>query len=742
MRMSARKEQLLVAGGVLAVLVLLLARSLPRTLDLVPPDTSLLTAHLLLEMFAVTIAALIFTVTWHTIDERANPGASVLIAGFLVVAVCDLMHALTYAGMPDLLGPTSTPRAVFFWLMGRTAEVLTLGAVALGGMPFLRRRTAIAAGLALAAGLVLFGSYGLAAFPATFIPGAGVTPFKAGYEATLCALNAAVALALYRRARVSGESRYLLMAASAWVIGVGELAFTSYVEPSDFLNLFGHVYKLCGYALLYWSTYIGAVRAPYEAQIASERRALESEQRIRTLSDNLPHCVVYQVVREADGSMRFLHMSEAIERIFGISVAEVLADSAVLYRQVHPDDNALLRAAADESARTLCLFDVTVRIRDRAGRQHWVQLVSAPRRLEDGRICWDGVQIDISEQYLALAREREKEALLAAVVDSASDAIIGTDHDGRISLFNPAAERIFVYPAPAMLGRPFGALLAPAPEVPLQRRLGFSRVQGRRADGAVLELEMSVSPAQVNQQQGFTVILRDVTERVRTERALVRYQIELTELTQALLAQEKATAGRLAQVLHDQLGQTLAAIRIDFVDDAVLADAGHAARHARVDRLIDQAIREVRQVLVELRPTVLDERGLYEALRNELANPRLSAAGVDIDLVAPDSLQAQRWSGDVEYAAFMVAREAIANAVRHARASQVSIVLEGGAAALRLEIRDNGRGFDAASTAVRPGHLGMIGMRERSIAIGARFEAQSQPGKGTAICLLWQEREA
>jgi hypothetical protein len=229
-----------------------------------------------------------------------------------------------------------------------------------------------------------------------------------------------------------------------------------------------------------------------------------------------------------------------------------------------------------------------------------------------------------------------------------------------------------------------------------------------------------------------------VTDRVRTERSIVQYQLELTELTHQLMAQEKATASRLAQVLHDQLGQTLTAMRIDFVGEAQFADPAQNARHARVDRLIDLAVREVRQVLVELRPTLLDERGLVEALDNELRTRRVAADSLHLLLDAPAGLATQRWDADVEYAAFMVAREAIGNALRHAKATLVRVTLSGGAGALHLEVTDNGVGFATDTPTARPGHLGMVGMRERSIAIGARFEVRSSPGGGTSVCLAWE----
>ncbi len=471
---------------------------------------------------------------------------------------------------------------------------------------------------------------------------------------------------------------------------------------------------------------------------------------MRTLSNNLPSSMVYQVTRDAAGRMRFLQVSDGCERLYGIAAAEMLLDAYVMYDRIEPEDRAQLRAAADRSSTAMSTVDMPVRVRHRDGSQRWIRIVSAPRRIEDGLVCWDGIQTDITQERAIQARERESAAMLQAVVESANDAIVGVDATGRITVFNPAAQRIFRYPAAAAIGRPITLILADdgaaapapaggAPAIDLAERLGASRLRGLRSDGARLELEMSVAELQVNGQQYFSAIIRDVTDRVRTERALVQYQVELTELTQALLAQERSTTSRLAQVLHDELGQTLAAIRIDFVTDVPLAGADEQARHARVDRLIDQAVREVRGVLAELRPAVLEDAGLVEALENDLATPRMAPAGIAVELSVSPGLRAQRWDAKVEYAAFMVAREAIGNALRHARATRVQVDVVGSASLLRLEVRDNGAGFETSEQSARPGHLGMVGMRERSIAIGARFEVRSVVGAGTSVVLTWRE---
>ncbi len=94
---------------------------------------------------------------------------------------------------------------------------------------------------------------------------------------------------------------------------------------------------------------------------------------------------------------------------------------------------------------------------------------------------------------------------------------------------------------------------------------------------------------------------------------------------------------------------------------------------------------------------------------------------------------------EVTIDAFMVAREALANALQHARPGRVTLRLEGGPRWLRLQVQDDGRGPAPSAAAARPGHLGMVGMRERSIAIGARFEVGAAPGGGTLVALHWED---
>jgi signal transduction histidine kinase len=232
----------------------------------------------------------------------------------------------------------------------------------------------------------------------------------------------------------------------------------------------------------------------------------------------------------------------------------------------------------------------------------------------------------------------------------------------------------------------------------------------------------------------------EVSQRQETEKALEQHREELASFSRRLLQQEKETTRRLAQALHDELGQTLAAMRLIY--DAH-AGSGNAATPnglmRQLDQLIADANRQVRQVLIDLRPPLLDEQGLAAALDNELSQRRRLADGVTLQLLAGAAPSGPRWPSEVEYAAFMIAREAVQNALRHARAGAVRVELTAAGEELSLSVGDDGCGLPHEAVPVAAaGHLGMVGMRERAAAINGTLDVYSSPGQGTLIQLRWR----
>ena len=422
--------------------------------------------------------------------------------------------------------------------------------------------------------------------------------------------------------------------------------------------------------------------------------------------------------------------------------------TALFAALLHPDDLAPWRAAlrAHLSRRQPYLLEYRARHAD--GHWRWFQT--------QGQAVWDaqgratymaGTAFEITERKQAEIALRESETYRRQLFEQLADGVLLIDWQLRLHDANPQALAMLGYRREALLQLSATDLLADFERhrvAPLVAALMSGRPQ--LADWEFLRQDGSRFPAEVNARaldgQRFLAVLRDTSLRRAAEQALLDFQFELSQLAQRLLTQEKATTQKVAQALHDHLGQTLAVARLKL--DACIGvhragmPAALQAQAEQISLLLDQAVREVRQVLADLRPPLLEEQGLAAALDNEIRTRGVLVSGADVLLI--DDLQArgQRWPAAVEYAAFMVAREAITNALRHAGAGLIRVLLGGGQYALRLEVIDDGCGIAQPLVRGRPGHLGMVGMRERAIAIGARFAALPEPAGGTRVSLHWE----
>jgi len=194
----------------------------------------------------------------------------------------------------------------------------------------------------------------------------------------------------------------------------------------------------------------------------------------------------------------------------------------------------------------------------------------------------------------------------------------------------------------------------------------------------------------------------------------------------------------LAHELHDELGQTLTALKLRMQLGARAAGLpGDGANEAIA--LVDDLITRVRRMSVDLRPPLLDEVGLVPALRAYLES-QSAVSGVAMELEEGTEKTPLHLDGrlppDLEIACFRVAQESITNALRHASAHQVTVLIVKRASAITLSVRDDGRGFDVANTldaAAADGHLGFVGMRERVRARGGTFHVTSFPNVGTTV---------
>ena len=236
----------------------------------------------------------------------------------------------------------------------------------------------------------------------------------------------------------------------------------------------------------------------------------------------------------------------------------------------------------------------------------------------------------------------------------------------------------------------------------------------------------------------FFMAMVDVTERRRLEAAREELRREHMQLVRRVLTLQEAERRRIAQDIHDDLGQQVTALRLKLEwlaarssGDEELDSRVHAVQEAaeRVDQHIDFLLRD-------LRPAGLDELGLLAVLRQTVADwsatfgiaATFRAVGVD----------AARLPHEVETQAFRIVQEALNNVHKHAAATQVKVALERRRGRTVLSVADNGIGLVASASGAQSGQrrgLGLLGMHERAMLIGGQLDITSTPGRGTTVTL-------
>jgi PAS domain-containing protein len=258
-----------------AAVLMLLAMSLPDIQLFAARPQDYPSLHLLLEMFSVLVSLVVVTMAWNILTNEHQDMAKALIFGFSAVAGADTLHAIAFPGMPSLLSGR---------FLGVIALLLIVTQVRMPGSKVLW----LLASLGLSVTLLLSAPHALAFLPPFFVPGEGVTPLKAAIEYGICAAYLLLALWLLYRSRQENHPRSLWLASACMILGIGELAFTNYRTASDFLNVFGHLYKVAAYTYIYRAIFLAGLQEPYQRLERSERRIREQEHELNSLLHNLP----------------------------------------------------------------------------------------------------------------------------------------------------------------------------------------------------------------------------------------------------------------------------------------------------------------------------------------------------------------------------------------------------------------------------------------------------------------------
>jgi PAS domain S-box-containing protein len=470
----------------------------------------------------------------------------------------------------------------------------------------------------------------------------------------------------------------------------------------------------------------------------------ESEEKYRNLMQNANDAIFI-----ADGESGILiDANRKAEELIGLPRKNIIG---MHQSQLHPEtETERYRKMFRDNAKSDHIESESVYIQHRDGSKIPVE-ISAGVTEVGGKKLVQGIFRDISEREQAAESLRKSETKYSTLIESANDGVVIVQ-DMQFKFCNRAMSDITGYSLDELQGMNF---LTPidaefrelVSERHRQRLAGENppdqySVRFVCKDGALKEIEASsIMRSRYEGRPAIMVTYRDITEQKRAQEEVSRLLNGNRRLSRQLMQSQEDERRYIARELHDELGQSLGAI--DIASKLI-------SRHSKEEGVVDKAdeisqitsklFKDIRSMLVTIRPPVLDSAGLSAALKNISAQWEIStdiACTLNI-LGSPDD-----FPEIVNIAIYRVLQECLTNISRHSEADQVDISLcraaqksESGHSeeVLQMDVRDNGKGMNLEEPEVMG--LGMVGIRERISALQGSYVLNSSPGKGMHVSVV------
>ncbi len=511
-----------------------------------------------------------------------------------------------------------------------------------------------------------------------------------------------------------------------------------------------------------------------------------SEERFRSVVETAIDAIV-----TVDSNGRIIFWNQKAELMFGYKADEVIGKPVAVimperFRQAH--QSGLSKAASSKKSKiagnilelvglrkdgnefplelSLANWETregvffTAIIRDISERKQAESALQAARseleRRVDERTAELGatnekLRLQISECERAELALRESEQKYATLVE---DALIGVYilKDGKIEFANDKFADIYGYSKDELIGMDSLDLVHPH-DRPLVKKLREKRLKGEKVpieyeskgvkkNGDTIWVMRSLSQINYEGAAAISGIVADITKRRKAEEALRKSDKELRILSNQLLSAEEKERKRIARELHDSIGQALSAIKFS-VENALLELRALAApiemgTLEAVIPLTQKSIEEVRRIVKDLRPSILDDLGILATI-GWFCREFQSVYG-EIRIKTAIDIEEHEVPLHLKTIIYRIMQEALNNIAKHSKANAVHLNFRKTKSGLCLTIQDNGRGFNleqvmALQTSRRG--FGLASMRERAELSGANFRIDAAPEKGTRISIAW-----
>ncbi len=342
--------------------------------------------------------------------------------------------------------------------------------------------------------------------------------------------------------------------------------------------------------------------------------------------------------------------------------------------------------------------------------------------------------------------QKAKEAILSTTMDS----FLLVDSEGHLIDVNEAFCTLTGYGRDELLTMSIHDI--EAIEKPLETdrhirqimEIGSDRFESRHnyKDGKIIEVEVSATYKEAEKR--FYVFVRDITERKKAEKELKNSREQMRYLASYLQTMREKERTDIAREIHDELGQSLTALKFDLMNLTRDIDGIEVRECSSIlDRMhlisgfIDELSEKVHKIAMELRPGILDHLGLSSAIEWQLRDFQ-KRTGISGEYTSAVKTAV---NGEIATAIFRILQEALTNIIRHANATRVEVRLKEEAGCLILEIEDNGEGFSEDN--LHDEHsLGLLGMKERAYSFGGTLDITSTKGAGTKVVVSVLNKEA
>jgi len=456
---------------------------------------------------------------------------------------------------------------------------------------------------------------------------------------------------------------------------------------------------------------------------------------------------------QTDFEKGFSKWSDESYRILGYKPGEIQPSLENFLSTVHPEDFAYVKDTLESSIQTHNSHKLNFRIIDKDGAIKYIRSeLVIERNREKQTIRITGFNQDVTEMKLSEdARSRAEKELkttherLLFHIENTPLGFIEWDSKMKIRSLSARAEQIFGWSMKEFLEAGMTGedmvyeedlfWVTSVFEELVNGNLDRNKVLNRnvKRDGTIIWCEWfnSVMKDPDGKVNTIMSLVQDVTDRKEAEKEILKMNAQLRELTSHLQNIREEERKRIAREIHDELGQQLTGIKMDLAmirQNTVKPHAISEESISEVMNMVDDAIKTVRKISSELRPSVIDDLGLIAAMNWQCHE---FEKRYNIPCSFTSTMNEFPFEKDLVTGIFRIYQESLTNIARHSKASEISATLTVEEKSIMLSIRDNGVGFNPNNMEKKT--LGIIGMKERAIMLGGALNIDSEVGKGTKI---------